>query len=156
MFVALAAWLEPSGRRRLIACIAAATVTIPLALLTIATDLPTYRGLSGIDAALFTLALVVFAREDRSEGRRGTVTFCVLLGIAFVAKLVYEIAYGAAVFANSAAFEPVPLAHVVGATVGVTVGICSRPGDSGASASAPSLIRSAIRDHCPHGHQQPT
>ena len=127
-FVAFAAWLEPLGRRRLLACIAATAVTIPIFVLMIAPDLPTYRGLSGIDSALFTLALVLFAREARSESRRGTVAFCILLGIGFAAKLIYEIATGAAVFADSAVFEPVPLAHAVGAAVGGATGICSRRG----------------------------
>ena len=121
MFVALAALLEPRGRGRLLLCIAASALAIPVALFVWAPDLPTYRGSSGIDSALFAMALVAFAREARAEGRRGSVALCVLVGAGFVAKLVYEVTVGAAVFADSAAFEPVPLAHAVGAAVGIAV-----------------------------------
>jgi hypothetical protein len=45
------------------------------------------------------------------------------LGLAFSAKVAYEVMTGQALFANSPAFTPVPLAHVVGAAVGAAVAL---------------------------------
>lgn len=83
-------------------------------------ELPTYRGLSGLDTALFvymaTDLLLGAWRERRLTP--GLVSAALLTGL--LAKLGYETFTGQTLFVDSAAsgFAVVTLAHSVGALVG--------------------------------------
>ena len=75
-------------------------------------DIESYRGLSGLDSALFTL--LVISNLDRRLS----------LGVGFLAafllKTAYEMATGATVFVSSSPdIASVPLAHAVGALMGM-------------------------------------
>ena len=97
------------------ATLLASAIVVPLAVLAFAPDVSTYRGLSGIDSALFALLLM-------SEWRRSWP-----IAVAFVAKIVIEMTTGSTLFVSGAAFAPVPIAHVAGAVCGVvTWWLCSR------------------------------
>jgi rhomboid family GlyGly-CTERM serine protease len=117
------------------------TLAAPLIVLTVWIAQPqfiTYRGLSGLDAALFTLVATRILRDGLACRPRHP--FSVVLGTlalaGLVAKCGYEIFSGATLFvannntpspADTAhAFVPVPLAHLVGGTVGALTGIFSR------------------------------
>ncbi|MCA8948673.1 MAG: rhomboid family intramembrane serine protease, partial [Planctomycetes bacterium] len=126
VFVAFAAWLEPHGRARLLAVLGVAAIAIPAAVAAFAPGLATYRGLSGLDSALFVLALAGVLRDALVSGRRGALATAALFGLAFLAKLAWEVAFGAAVFARSGAFVPVPLAHAVGAAIGLVAELTTR------------------------------
>ena len=83
--------------------------------------LPTYRGLSGLDSALFVTAALGLGQKLRADGRstRGAAAIgsvAVLLG-----KVGYELATGQALFVDAASlgFVPVPLAHAVGGLAGM-------------------------------------
>ena len=104
--------------------IAASMLLIPLTLLWLQPDLMIYRGLSGIDSALFGLLLVLLAKQQK----KGFAGVLLLALAAFIAKLGYEIATGHALFVDSqaAGFSPVPLAHLVGLLCGVGVSILPR------------------------------
>ena len=123
MFAALAAVLEPRGRGRLIGCIALSAVAIPLAIAIWLPDIPTYRGLSGIDSALFTLVVGVLLKEAYRDQRRDRVILLSLLVLGFVGKVLYELITGQVLFANSSAFTPVALSHVVGGAVGLVLAL---------------------------------
>ena len=127
MLVALAALLEPLGRGRLLVCVLCSALAIPLAVLWWAPDVTTYRGLSGIDSALFAMALVGFLREAMAERRPGLVILFLATGIGFLAKLAFEMTTGGAVFADSPNFRPVPLAHAVGTFVGTICAVTMQP-----------------------------
>ena len=101
-----------------------------MALLLWVPELRVYRGLSGIDSALFTMALLGLLRKAHAEQSRVHVILFWSVGFAFLAKLVFELTTGTAVFVDSLAFRPVPLAHVVGGVVGVgcAVAMPLRPG----------------------------
>lgn len=91
------------------ATLLASALLIPLAVLAFDPRIDTYRGLSGIDSALFAL-LIVSTRN-------------VLLGVLFAAKIAFELATGSAVFAGDD-FAVVPVAHIAGAIVGAVVATC--------------------------------
>jgi hypothetical protein len=57
------------------------------------------------------------------SGRRGAAVLAIGCLVAFVAKIVFELLTGSAFFVHDASgMVPVPLAHVMGATVGALVG----------------------------------
>ena len=96
------------------ATLLASIVVVPIAVLAFAPEVTTYRGLSGIDSALFALLLTLESR------RNGLVALC---AAGFALKLIFEMTTGATVFVSGAAFAPVPVAHVAGAVIGLTIGI---------------------------------
>src|SRR5579863_6032427 len=62
------AWIsEKSNRRELLRCVALSAVLIPLTLYWVVPGLPTYRGLSGIDSALFALVATRMLRQAVAE-----------------------------------------------------------------------------------------
>jgi rhomboid family GlyGly-CTERM serine protease len=118
-FVVLLAICIHQDVRRTIATIALSSVAIPISLLLLLPQMQTYRGLSGIDSALFGLAWMMFVQHSRRYRMP-----LVLLGIAFLAKLLIETTTGRSIFVDSTAaqFVPVPLAHLVGFVVGALLG----------------------------------
>jgi len=125
VFVVAGASCEIASRRRFVLAIVASAVLIPLSVWKLAPDLQTYRGLSGIDAALIVLLATTTIRaqwaQRRWAGAAGTV---VLLGL-FGAKTLYEQVTGQGMFVDAAAagFVPVPLAHAVGAMAGLVAAV---------------------------------
>ena len=100
---------ERRSRAAFHATLFASMIVIPLAVLAFDPRIDTYRGLSGIDSALFAL-LVVSTRSW-------------LFGAAFAAKIAFEAATGGAVFAGD--ITVVPVAHVAGTVVGAMVALFS-------------------------------
>ena len=106
VFLALAPLLPP---RRLLLLLPAAALLISAGVLLFHPELAAYRGLSGLDSALFAALALDLARRplplDRALGA---------LALAlFAAKIVFELASGAALFA-AGTFVPLPLAHLLG------------------------------------------
>ncbi len=125
MFVLLAAACELRSRRALLFTLGASAVLIPIALWRVQPEMPVYRGLSGLDSALFFLVVVQAARQSLARRQWPRVAMLAVLVAAFAAKIGYETFQGAAVFVHTGGFIPVPLAHTVGALVGLTVGLCA-------------------------------
>lgn len=128
-FVLLGALCEtwgPQGRRALFSAVAASALLIPLVLWVALPDIETYRGLSGIDSALFVLAaILVLRRELESTGtlRSGPALAAGVALAAFLAKTGYELVNGTVIFADSEdGFISVPLAHLVGGVCGLCAG----------------------------------
>ncbi len=117
-----------------------AAVVIPGAVLLFLRDLERYRGLSGLDAALF--ALLVTRTLSKASWKTKAGTGVMVAGVLFVAKLAFEFTTNQAFFLDSAmsGFTPVPLAHLLGALCGVSVALF--PADRSAQASAISRSRS--------------
>jgi len=121
-FALLGTLLERASRRLLVATLLASAVAISAAVWLFAPELATYRGLSGIDAALFaavaTRACLIAARDRRWLAA----TWPAIGALAFVAKVAVESTSATTLFvAPDAAFVPVPLAHGVGAAIGALV-----------------------------------
>lgn len=118
VFVALLHWLGPT--RRVLVTVAAAAIAIPAAVLMLQPEIETYRGLSGLDSALFVLVIADALRHSsRHDHGRLTTALALAAGVAFLLKLGYEVIAAEAVFVTGDTFVPVPLAHLVGAAVGL-------------------------------------
>jgi hypothetical protein len=104
-------------------------VLIPLTLWMFATWMTTYRGLSGIDSALFAMLAAVMLREAFAERDWSRLGLVATISLGFAAKVGFEIVSGATLFVDSSAagMTPVPLAHVVGALVGLFCGLSACP-----------------------------
>ncbi|MCE5230853.1 rhombosortase [bacterium] len=122
VFVALAGYCELRNRRRLLFLFAAAPPAISLAVFIGSPHLAAYRGLSGLDSALFALVLGGFDRSSRKIHAECPRTIVLIAAAAFLAKLIYETATGATLFAApSAEYLVVPSAHLAGFICGLWV-----------------------------------
>ena len=137
VFVGLGAACEQMNRSRYLICLAAATILIPLAVVIFLPDIEIYRGLSGLDSALFSLLVIPNLDKRFSLG----VGFLA----AFLLKTAYEMATGATVFVSSSPdIASVPLAHAVGALTGMLLSWwTARTSATTPWASAPRRLSSA-------------
>ncbi len=121
VFGVLAAACARRSPGRLAAALALAILAIPASIALAHPEMTHYRGLSGLDAALFALLAALELRESLTRGLklRTWVTGSALVALA--AKVLYELVTGDALFLDQAAagFVPVPLAHAVGGAAGV-------------------------------------
>jgi rhomboid family GlyGly-CTERM serine protease len=115
-----------------LACLGATSVAIPTAILLLQPEMGTYRGLSGLDTALFSTLATVTLHESWSERDwKWLIVVCALLA-GFAGKTAFELTTGGTIFVDSAAgdFTPAPLAHLVGVLTGGLVGVMHiRAGD---------------------------
>ncbi len=111
---------EMDDRRRWMRCVTLTVVLIPAALWVLMPALQTYRGLSGIDSALFVLLAASILKDSLATGRRFWAGATVVLLCGFVAKAAFEFLTAQTLFVDSAAsgMVPIPLAHIVGGIVG--------------------------------------
>lgn len=128
-FLVLGTLCERMSRMRFWACVLGSTVLIPVALWITIPQLETYRGLSGIDSALYVLLAVMLLKDEVRDRRWGWVMALSGVFLAFIGKVGYEMATGGTIFVDSGASHmvPVPLAHCIGATVGMIVGLMRIP-----------------------------
>lgn len=133
VFALLAVLCWRLGRGRCLVSLGAATLAIPAVLFVLQPGLPTYRGLSGLDSALYVTAAVTLGQRLWRNGQRtwGAVAFASVAALG--AKVAYELATGQALFVDAASlgFVPVPLAHAVGGLAGM---LSALPRDAVASA----------------------
>ena len=127
-FLFLGAACERRNRPRFLAAVVCSAIVIPLSVRLALPGLRYYRGLSGIDSALFALLAVLFLREKaQSRGLRRSVV--VIFFTAFLGKIGFEAITGMTVFVDNAGtgMVPVPLAHLVGAAAGILSGTVALP-----------------------------
>jgi len=127
MFVLLGAMVESRSRSRLVALCLVSAIGISLLVLGGHPELRTYRGLSGIDTALF---VYVAADQLASAWRQcrwveGVLPATLLAG--FGGKLLYELVTGRTLFVDSqtAGFVVVIAAHAAGAATGAILASCN-------------------------------
>jgi len=120
-FLILGIACERRGRGRMLATLLLAALVIPLGLLICQPSMHVYRGLSGLDSALFALLCVSVARERSAA-------WMVLPIAAFFIKTAVELSTHSAIFVDTATahFTPVPLAHLLGVASGVAGGFFDR------------------------------
>jgi rhomboid family GlyGly-CTERM serine protease len=124
MFLTLGALCERVRRGAFVACVAASALLIPLLSAVAVPQMAYYRGLSGLDSALFVLLAVQLIQINRSQDRVVFAAAAAGLG-AFLLKTLYECATGSIIFVQPhSAFTPVPLAHVVGGAIGLVTALC--------------------------------
>ena len=128
-FAVLAALCEAQlGRRLLLVCLVTAALAIPVVIWLVLPTMEIYRGLSGLDSTLFVLVALSHARRLFRPTSRSTALSAVplepliwtgALGL-FVCKVLFEAISGTALFVGSGGtgVVVVPLAHLVGGTIG--------------------------------------
>lgn len=123
VFVGLGSCCEPLGRLRFLVGLGLSMAFVSISVLWLQPQFAVYRGLSGVDSALYGAAcahLLLVARRNRDRVL-GLVTSAALLGFAL--KTVFELRTGAVIFTDNTTqpFEAVPLAHLVGALTGIAL-----------------------------------
>jgi len=119
-FALLGAMAERSGHRRLCALLLATSLAISLALLALQPALSLYRGLSGLDSAMFVAVCAALLQTSLRDRDRTGATIAALFVLGFAAKLGREALTGEALFvAGTGTVALAPLAHGVGAAVGL-------------------------------------
>ena len=109
--------------QRFFRCIAAASFAVSAAVW-LGTTLDCYRGLSGIDSALFTMLAARRLQSAHRDGDRRQSIAMGLLLLLFAAKLVFECATGGALFVDGGTtMRPVPAAHAAGGAAGLLVSL---------------------------------
>ncbi len=122
VFMVLAGIAEWFSRRRFLLCMAVSSLVITMLNLVLLPEMIFYRGLSGLDSAMFMLLLAMFYRRNKSIKNRQKMLYA-LLALLFCGKSAYELATGQTMFVQSSGlFTPVPLAHLGGALVGGLAG----------------------------------
>jgi rhomboid family GlyGly-CTERM serine protease len=122
----LGGWLEARGRRRGLAVgllLAAAATALGIRFLL--PHLATYRGSSGLAAALFVLVAIELAAGPGPARRRLLAAAALAL---FAGKVLYETATGRAATAGAlpAGVEVVPLVHLLGGASGLLVALLAK------------------------------
>jgi rhomboid family GlyGly-CTERM serine protease len=127
VFALLAVLCWRLGRVRCLVSLGAATLAIPAVLFVLQPGLPTYRGLSGLDSALFVTAALGLGQKLRADGRSTWGAAAIGSVAVLLGKVGYELATGQALFVDAASlgFVPVPLAHAVGGLAGMLGGLSS-------------------------------
>lgn len=125
-FVALGSVCEIMDRKKFSLCIALSALLIPLGVWLWLPQMDHYRGLSGLDSALFAWVAVEIVKRDLRERNWFRVGAIIALVAAFGAKLALEFFGGQTLFVqNLEGAAPVALAHLIGATVGCAVALTS-------------------------------
>jgi rhomboid family GlyGly-CTERM serine protease len=122
-------WLcERQNPARFLACVVASALLIPLSVWFAEPQMSTYRGLSGIDSALFAMLATRIISEAIADKDWYRLTMAGFVTAGFAAKLGFELLTGGTLIVDSTAagMTPVPLAHVVGGLVGLACGLCAR------------------------------
>jgi len=109
-----------------LACVAVSAALIPLILWIAEPQMMTYRGLSGIDSALFAMLAVRIGQRAVTDKDRLRLGLTGVVAVGFAAKVAYELVTGDTLFVDSSAagMTPMPLAHVVGGLVGMGCALC--------------------------------
>ncbi|CAM2835413.1 rhombosortase [Rariglobus hedericola] len=121
-FVILGAMAERISRRAFLLTLGVSALIISTGVWVAQPQFTTYRGLSGIDSALFSFVIADLLATGWRERHR----FSLIVGVAalggFLAKCVFEVLTGNTVFVEAGeVFAPVPLAHLLGGAVGAAV-----------------------------------
>jgi rhomboid family GlyGly-CTERM serine protease len=123
MFVVLGAACEMRSPRRMWLCTGLAAASVSLLVFYRFPGCGAYRGLSGIDTALFVLLGIDLMREARRQ--RQPALFLAIGGLllGFLAKTAYEAVTGHAFFVDQSAagFDLLVWDHIVAAAVGAAI-----------------------------------
>lgn len=125
MFVVLGTMAENLSRLRFVVLCLVSAMSISLMVLLGQPNVWTYRGLSGVDTALFVYLACVQLAGAWHQRRWGQGLLPAALLAAFGGKLLYELVTGSTLFVESetAGFSVVVMAHVVGASAGAVLGV---------------------------------
>lgn len=124
VFVILGAACEWRSPVRYAAALLLSAVAIPLCIMWWLPGIDSYRGLSGIDTALFGLLVAdLLVRRIKDRDWINALVFSLFL-VGMFGKIVLEMNSGANIFVSDTSFIPIPLSHFVGAIIGLAIGVC--------------------------------
>lgn len=127
VFVILGGIAERLSRLGFTLCLLISSLLISTVLWFGQQDIDCYRGLSGLDSALFSFIALLMVKERIGHRDYRSAAFILLASVAFLLKIVYEAFTLQTVFSSSAGlFTPVPLAHMTGGVVGIGVALLFR------------------------------
>ncbi len=110
---------EREDRPRMALCLLLCLTVIPMLVYAAVDGIAFFRGLSGVDCGLFALAAAGVARSSRRRVRNaGRAALAIL-----AAKVSFEALSGQTVFVHGDPVAAVPLAHALGATIGVLTAV---------------------------------
>jgi rhomboid family GlyGly-CTERM serine protease len=121
MFIVLGWHLEKSITKPYYFTLIASSLLIPLGVHVMQPEITSYRGLSGIDTALFALLCTSKLASGYREGCQKSIALFLSLLLAMWVKLLFEFSTGGVMFVRNENFTPVPAAHLCGATIGMVV-----------------------------------
>lgn len=123
-FAALGVVCERRSRARFLFCLITSALAISVSVWLIHPEIQIYRGLSGIDSALFTFAAIGIWSDGRDSERPGLQTIALVCLAGFLLKVAFELMTGRTVFVSDmdTLTVGVPLAHIVGACCGLVAG----------------------------------
>jgi hypothetical protein len=109
----------------LLLCLAMSAISIPLLVWVVNPEIPTYRGLSGVDSALFILLMTQVLRENWQQSKPLWAGAAALGMLGLLAKTLYEVRTGETLFVDheAAGMIPLPIAHLVGGVAGFLTAI---------------------------------
>ncbi len=113
-FAVLGAVCEILAPRRYLCCLLMSFTILPAVVYALVPDLTAFRGLSGVDCALFALVAGHCVNSRDSELQ---LAGWLAAGVV-TAKVCFELVTGRALFFDSSSIAPVPLAHALGAALG--------------------------------------
>jgi rhomboid family GlyGly-CTERM serine protease len=123
VFVGLGIACARRSRSGWLACVLVSALAISGAVALWCPHLATYRGLSGIDCALFGwLVVELFGEAIANENRRRR-WMVLSMVLAFSLKTAFELSNNGTVFVSNGTFVPVPLAHIVGFVTGILLSL---------------------------------
>jgi rhomboid family GlyGly-CTERM serine protease len=126
-FLAFGSLVEMRSRRAWCYCLMIGALVVSAGVSWLQPQIVFYRGLSGLDSALFAFVVTDLIHEGWRARDRIMMTLGAAALAGFLVKCAYELASGQAFFVESGdAFQPVPLAHLLGAVVGVLVALPRR------------------------------
>lgn len=120
-FLVLGYFCEQADRKTFVQLLLFSASAVSLSVLYRHPEVSVYRGLSGIDSALFVYLACQFSRDGRysNDWRYWGGAFAWL---AFVGKVLFEMYFHETLFVDVVgAFEPLPITHAVGALAGTIV-----------------------------------
>ena len=123
MFVTMGVICERRNSTQFAIVLILSAIAIPLFVSSFSLEVSSYRGLSGLDTALFGLAVLYLVRSAIQEQNWPGVGMYGFLFFGMMGKIAYEYFVGGTLFVNSDGFTAVPLAHLVGAVIGTAMGL---------------------------------
>lgn len=125
VFVILGAVCEWRSPIRYAAALLLSAVAIPPCIMWWLPGIDSYRGLSGIDTALFGLLVAdLLVRRIKDRDWMNALVFSLFL-VGLFGKIAMEMNSGANIFVSDTSFIPIPLSHFVGAIIGLAIGVCA-------------------------------
>lgn len=122
MFTTLGAIAETNMPRRYRWTLLLSALLIPAGVILHHPEMETYRGLSGIDTAIFGLIVAdLLGRRLIERDWKSAFWFSLLL-LGMLGKMLMETFAGTNLFVSDTSFVPLPVAHLIGAVTGLVIG----------------------------------